>query len=219
MLGLSVKEKVRALNITANARAKYTPDIAMLQQRQHPLVFVYDEMMQAHPKYADILGNGSAFAYNGFTQNLFYLFKEKGFKDTRAFIFEADLLRLPKRRVFGELHYAEPETFFKLDEYKENGVQFIRRREKIDIYYSQLLKPVLGDAQSRQEFKQVFDTEAPVILKHLVQTVYAWTYVAVTPYWYNLLDGGYMYELTKHFEPNRVTIGEYYKFTLDDYSD
>lgn len=211
---------VKDLDNAAKERTYYTPDMAILEQHKYQLVFIYDEMMLGHPEY-DIIKEGSAFAYNAFTAVPYTMFKEKGGKDTRALIIEDPYHNILQRRVSGELHYVEPKQFLKLDEYKENGVQFIRRRETVDVYYSQIkVAPPYPVGQKPQEYRQVYGIDKPKPQLVPVKTsLRAWVYVAVTDFWDKLLDAGYLYSPVNIHVPNRKEIGEYYKFTLKDYSD
>lgn len=200
----------------ARMENRYTPDIQFLQQYRFQYLFVCDEMMQGRPQFKMRLGEHAARVCSAFTQEDFAMWKWPAgeytniIPMTRSFLPNGIKQRdstppwanykpgLPFR-VLGQLYIIRPIHFLSLDTYKQNGVQFYRRRSPLLIPNRIITKcPHLGTTVSPEQF----------------DVIHAWMYLGKHDFFSELLDSGYHgYEpMTTHLS-KRPQIGRFYYYT------
>lgn len=180
---------------------KHTPDRAILEHHKELLLFVPDAMRRGAKKY-ELIRDTANYRATAFTDDTFFPFvKDLGTEST-----EVVLRHLPSghimfppepARLKGELFTVnDPKTFVNLDEYKENGVQFERKRVEIIvptrllIYSSKKPLPNLSDVR--------------------LMTISAYMYVGVQSYWDPLLGGVFPAKTARLMETPTKWIDKYY---------
>jgi hypothetical protein len=120
---IGIQPRHRELVKTWDTSRVYTPDIVRLEKYTHQLLFVCDELMSARRDHflieADIIHK-----VIGFTTDKF------------DYLLNPDGIALPIPRedgyvIKGEILVIRPNVFLKLDKFKLNRVQFVRRRVPI----------------------------------------------------------------------------------------
>lgn len=185
-------------------RTTFTPDAAILSRKESHLFFIADEMMEKHYDYAR-LGAEATNICQVLTQDKFSYWKKNLGKKSFALALENGYTE--KRQIRGELHLLLTEQIFKLDEHRENGVQYDRKRVKLILPYT----------QTQMKYQQMGFVLEDVPL--MDKTINAWMYVGRSEYWDKLLDGGYMFSPVKHFTPHNPLLQQYYYFTNREYDE
>lgn len=175
----------------------FTPDQWRLERYSNQRVFVYDEMMQNHPK-EDLIQAHTSLQMVAYTKDKYTLWIKKAGIETIAFSLDVAFHTLPLAPIRGELHLLSSNQISKLDEYKLNGVQYIRQR--MPIVVPQRLSSHPGY------------TDAVGITRNT--TVMAWMYVGKRSFWYDQLDAGMHFAPVKAIESKR---GAYYYFKTEEY--
>jgi hypothetical protein len=174
----------------ANAGTHFTPDIVSMEQHNHQLLFTPDELKRGHSKNS-LISDGKFIAV-GFTQSPFSFWEKQLGTDSFPVPIQekvfTDILRdlPPSCRIKGEIHALRPSNFLTVDEHKQNGVQFIRRRVKILIPSREIRTYDLGD-----NYPKALQGKKTIILPEKVTIIRAWMYIGVQDYWKDLLDAGF----------------------------
>lgn len=200
-------------------RMRFTPDICKLEEYQYQRLFVYDEMMEKGYNHA-ILGDHGEFpqarklAHAVYTDDLYVLWKKKlgslsypvamrTASPTRQRLDDNLQPTGSRKRIKGQLFAVRPSRFVNLDIWKENGVQFRRRRVDVLVPY-----------RSVQWNKQ----EGNMHSLFSVMKVKAWMYIGLKDYWDEFMDDGYLMGIcqsykTKNEVDGPVSIGDYYYYS------
>lgn len=194
-----------------------TPDAVRLEKFSFQFLFTPDELASNQPGN-ERLGGGSVRLCTAYSREKYQLFKHVRLtspdtedyepypigiplEDTRShaernrLVFPGDSNFYAKMR--GELHIVRPYTLFKLDTYKENLVQFKRKRVHIVI-------PYIEEGVNRNG--EAFRTGEKVYI------LVAWMYVGVREYWNKHLDAGFRFKKAGVFSSKRRWLKEYYDF-------
>lgn len=109
---------------------KYTPDLAELQQFAQIRVFIPDEVQVGHHQNY-LLGKGVEHIGSAFTvSSEFCMWTRRLGKLSQAVALDnpTSTSISPQARIKGQLFLVGSDSFISLDNYKENGVHFTRRR-------------------------------------------------------------------------------------------
>ena len=202
-----------------NQNAKYTPDLCKLEAFKQLRLFVPDNLQRRFDKHS-LLGE-SKFEAMAFTSDHFHFWKRNLLVDSFPIPLEApkDERVIPSNHLFpnsakilGELHLITPDVMVELDNLRQNGVQFVRRRVHVLVPnrlvratgYHKYEKPHWDD---RLNGPVVTDPERVDIQK-------AWMYIGVKEYWDPLIDAGYSFSAVNQFSAkNRPWLKRYFQFT------
>jgi hypothetical protein len=179
---------------------RFTPDIAILEQRQYKLLFVYDNLMASH-RYHSML-NEASFRGAAFTVDHFSVFAKQLGLETFPIALNTTFSQTPHARILGEL-YRVPSSllYLELDKHMLNTIQFKRMRTEILIPYRR------RDRADARIVSNEFRT----------MNVFADMYVGIDDYWIH--DEGlsaYDFSKVSTFTPNCPFDEDYYYFTTMD---
>lgn len=199
----------------------YTPDIQKLQQYRFQYLFVCDEMMAGRHLFDERLGIRAAKVCSAFTQDDFTMWKWPALNKTevipmsRSFLPQgvktrdatppwADFKPGLPFRILGQLHIVRPIHFLRLDKWKQNGIQFYRKRIP-------LLIPQRIVTRSPHDGTVVHPEELRVI--------HAWMYIGKHDFYSELLGTNYHgYCSVKTHLSKRAQIGRFYFFDPTEYN-
>lgn len=205
------KDKVDEEAYAWHTQNRLTPDVWKLQQYMRQLIFVPDDMMRGqrnHEMIAEASASGDdPFHPSCYTLKPFTFWKKDLGTMSYPIAMEesfcpSSFVRWPPppARIKGELYAIRPYQFIKLDKYKQNGIQFERKRVMITLPYRNV----------------IFDRKHPVpeITIEYIETVQAWMYVGIPEYWDHQLGGVFQTSTMNLFEHDtaRDWIKEFYKF-------
>lgn len=216
-----------ALLWEAQNEIQFSPDIAWLEQYQTQLVFVVDDL-QSHFKNHSLMSDGlCAGLGHAFTRDPFLMWKKPlGLESFPIPIVpnanNTSIVRwYPKPAIIkGELYAIRPYAFLALDKHRANGVQFQRRRIRLNYPFHEVKKsddPIFDPnktALSRTELKlhqRIFLSE------RWYANPSAWMYIGREDYWSNQFgESEYDAKLktVRTFAPKDRTLGpEFTQFT------
>jgi hypothetical protein len=211
-LGYELPE--RAFFDFLDQETKYTPDIAILEQHEWQLYFACDETQLGHHK-GSLLGE-SVYKMPGFTQKPFNYWdpkvpflppipmEAKGFRNPMPFYPEI-------AKIKGQVLLIRPQTFLKLDEYKEQGVQYRREKARIIVPYRKIRS--LTDHPSLPTTDIEVELAAGLGLTfERVHVIRAWMYVGIPEYWDKLITA-FDYGAVQTYESkSRLWCPTYYQY-------
>ncbi len=177
--------------------ARFTPDIAKLEEYKWQLIFAPDELKRDHVKH-DLLGADAQFKIMGYTS------KNYQFWDTKNPLEGAVPLEVgkdhtqlpgypPVTRIKGEIFAIRPQRFIDLDNHKQNGIEYFRRRVPLVVPYRKVLflkdhslDPAFGvtTAINRQEYSGSSVTTS----EETTCIIRAWMYIGVPQHWDPILS-------------------------------
>lgn len=208
----------KGVNFSVNATIpKHTPDIVQLEQKEAHLYFAYHMVNNGHPNYLE----------QGVTVDNFQLWKgrqEDGIPYPVAMPHTAELSRVPCLPIKGRLLLMPTEHLIKLDEYTQNGVQFIRRR--VEILVPRYIETEERDAVIRLHERQIFPATfrrkntthtkggRSVIYSPTGGRVNAFMHIGLKKHFVPQLDGGFNFEPVKPFN---TLFPKYLQFTVRDF--
>lgn len=196
--------------------SKYTPDIGKLERTMRWLLFVPDEMQQAHPDHSRLSRHAKQIG-TAFTVDTFTLWKERKHVDlkvTRVIplriqygkeAFYTSPTAAIRRPVRGELYFVNALTLIKLDRHRENGVRFLRERVEVVMPRTEIALHRTKEGYIKKEQRlrgEPFNV---------------WMYVGVPEYWEQQLDGGHGFALVRYFQPNNPELSKFYAFTPEEH--
>lgn len=198
-------------------QCSFTPDIWKLEQSMYQLIFIPDDMMRGkHNNHliADAGRDGETPVHPAcFTLERFTFWK----KDLGV---ESYGIPLPKEheptnwlrvrptpaKIKGQLYAILSPRIKKLDIHRQNGVQFIRKRQMITLPFKYVKYNTASSAEIGSKF--------PVISTEYIRSVEAWMYIGIPEYWDNLIGDMFQVRECPKFELDtpKFWIGDYYKF-------
>lgn len=173
----------------ALSETKYTTDIAVLEAHSWQLFFACDETQLGH-SHQKMLGE-NVYKCPGFTQRGFNYWDGGPIFGSVPLEAEGIINQMPNypdiAKIKGQVLLVRPQSFLRLDEYKENGVQFTRMKVRIIVPYRNL--KFIHD-------KNIPDPEIEYISEcgHIgrtyekVCTIRAWMYIGVPEFWDKLIS-------------------------------
>jgi len=208
---------------------RFSPDLGWLEQHEYQLLFCPDETRRNQRK-SSLLGE-TIFRGNGFTRKNFNYWEQRvgeertgipmqSFAPGVKTLFPSTLSKFPPALpIKGEIHAVRPKHFKELDDYRERGYKYLRKRVEILVPYKPLIKfnvDTRGKALplALQGKKMMLGTEMVWVLR-------TWMYVGNPAYWDNLFDAGWSgFKPVPHIGPSRREwLGEYYVFTKHEFKD
>lgn len=201
----------------------HSPDLSKLEQYEFQLLFCPDDTQRGYPQYPLI--EDSAFVCTGYTQKMFNYWQQRdgslpipmeaGDNPIRSRFFP------PPLKVKGELHAIRPYQFRDLDNYKDNLIQFERKRVRLLIPYREVLNlPEPSNGNTRDGIVQplplqLMGKQGVLSPYEKVHTVKAWMYVGRPDYWSDILDAGFNSHPFKPVQSHvsrRAWLKEYYSY-------
>lgn len=209
---------------------KFTPDIATLELYEWQLFFSPDETKKDHPKH-ELLGD-CVYKFPGFTQqNYHYWNPVEPWHNPVAMelTHPENIIRglPPTAKIKGQVHLIRPQQFIPLDRWKQNTVEYFRRRVRLIVPFRHVLwlkdhnidHDFTGEAYdhrldarnneyntvtSKYMGRSVKTTEERVVI------IRAWMYIGLTSYWDPLINL-YEYQAVETFHgKNRRWCEQYY---------
>lgn len=202
----------------------YTKDYLWLESKEWHLFFVCDDLMRRHSRHEKFMKEDTEYKAGAFTESdEFSMWKKKvgtesfpipliGYRwsaptmveqkdETRTKISIMELNATRTGRIKGELYLVRPSVLVNLDKYRENGVQFTRKRTKILVPY----RPQEGSTTVNDE--------------EFIHQVKAWMYIGELDYWQDLLHNPRVFSRVTDFEANRkisdgIRMKNYYYYSL-----
>lgn len=208
-------------------QCSFTPDIWKLEQSMYQLIFIPDDMMRGKPNnhlIADAGRDGEIPIHPAcFTLERFTFWKKEVMKVDAEGKPQVEYtgVPLPKEheptnwlrvrptpaKIKGQLYAILSPRIKKLDIHRQNGVQFIRKRQLITLPYRSVKYNDKPDAV-------VWD-KVPVISPECIRSVEAWMYIGIPEYWDNLIGDMFQVKECRKFEldtPKFWVGDDYYKF-------
>lgn len=196
----------------AKDETRYTPDVATLELHEWQLYFACDETQIGHQKN-DVVGE-AIYKCPGFTQQSFNYWDPKApFLPPVAM--EASGYRNPMpyypeiARIKGQILLVRPQGLINLDNYKENGVQYTRKKIRIVIPYRALKRisdhPDLPTADIEQEINGIGLTFEKVCI------IRCWMYIGIPKYWDQLISAFDYTSVQTYQAKNRNWCKTYYQ--------
>src|SRR6185295_10427611 len=214
--GINFPDAAEARWITDSVR--HSPDLGYLEQFEFQLLFAADDTKLNHSHHCLI--EDSAFVANAFTANAFeYSYLETG-EDRLPIPMMSRMLHQtiryfpPPLKIQGQIFAIRPYQFRELDNYKQNTVQFRRKRVNLIVPYREVNRTQYynDEYDMYQDLPLVLQGKA-VESRERVHIVRAWMYVGMEEYWNNLLDAGFRgFKTVNIFESRRPWLKEYYAF-------
>lgn len=186
----------------------YTPDVAVLQRRTDWFLFVPDTMMLKHRDHLK-LGCSAFKMLDAISEDKFTFWKKDLGEVIQTIPLTERFGHTPYANIRGEAFLVKPQTLFRLDTERKNGIEFIRKRVKLKIPYRKVLKVQVTD-------RAMYEWAINNTDYHEGQ-LNAWMYQGNPEYWSDLIDGGYSYTPVKSFTPNNPRLEPYYYFTIGEY--
>lgn len=191
---------------------RYTPDVATLELHAWQLFFACDETQPGHHK-ASILGEYQ-YKMPGFTQQSFnYWDSQIPFNPPvpmEASGFRNAMPNYPNiAKIKGQILLVRPQALIDLDNYREQGVQFERRKVRIIVPYRALKRifdhPDLPTADIEWEANGIGLTFERVC------TIRAWMYIGIPKYWDKMISAFDWTSVPIYNAKNRNWCKEYYQ--------
>lgn len=197
----------------AQEQTKYTPDIAKLEEYEWQLYFACDETQRGHLKH-DLVGEHED-KCPGWTQKSFnYWDHEAPFMPPipmEATGYKNPLPGWPDvAKIKGRILKIRSQALLKLDEYKEQGVQYRRVRARIIVPYREL--KFLKDANMPPaDIEQVLSLSLGLTFEKSY-IVRAHMYVGIPEYWDKMIST-FEFRSVQTFEAkNRSWCPQYYQY-------
>lgn len=194
---------------------RFTPDLALLQQRKGWYMFAYGSEQLGHPFHKLIKNEGTpATAYSvqhyamwkkSLGHASFAVPLEKAYGDEvqqQSHLWGFEKAPASLQRIKGELHFVTANQLITLDQYVENTVCYERRRLTFTIPHKLLIEEKDG--------KKVMSAQQTTF-------VTAWMYVGVQEYWDTQIDG--FFKPVRLYQPTDPERPSFYHFSNLEYDD
>lgn len=193
-----------------NQSVQYTPDNAKLEEYEFQLLFSPDETQRGYPQHSLI--EDSVFMTHAFTHRLYNYWQQR---DGQLIPLEASAPAAvkyfpPSLRIKGEVHAIRPYQFRELDTWKQNTIQYTRKRVKLIVPYRQVIVKDYYDTDGR-ELPLCLQGKKGVLSPVQLHVVKAWMYVGNDDYWDPLLNA-YNFTKVQHHESRQPWLKEYYSY-------
>src|SRR6266576_3198772 len=199
-------------------RMRYSPDYGWLEQFEYQLLFTADDTKAGYSHHCLIEDSALvATAYTVHSFNYWYLNAGEDRVPIPMLTNEKQhTIRYfpPPLKIQGEIHAVRPYEFLGLDVYKQNTVQFYRKRVNLIVPYKEI-----NTEEYFNPDDQVYAPLPPCLLGKKVESpekvyiIRAWMYIGMPEYWDNLLDGGFRgFKTVNYYESRRKWLKEYYAY-------
>lgn len=212
----------------ASEEVRFTPDNALLEQADWQIFFIHDDMKEGMRNHAKIKSFGVKLL-EGTTQEGFTFYIHKFADDgssldipvavtrqtTDKIIPWADQKGAPSAHIRGDVYRIRSSHVKELDKFRENGVQFLRRRVKIRVDYRD--RVAFKDRGTIVNFAKDYlnhHVSRAVVTSPIEKTEFieAWMYVGPSEYWEEQIDAGLNFEPVKLVRDKKTKL-IYYKYT------
>lgn len=169
--------KLNAMRDILLSPNQYTPDKFWLQSRANWLVFLYCDLQLNHPR---AIGDCDL-VWEGFSKHPYSMWKNDLGKFSHPVIFNTEerLKMVKHNRVRGQVVRMRTDRLIKLDEERQNGVQFLRKRLPITVPTLMLKRD--HKLKSSSEGVKNWDYSVPC-----EDTVWAWSYIGNPAFWLDI---------------------------------
>lgn len=184
-----------------------TPDVAILEQKERHLYFAYHLLNNGHEGYVE----------SGITTDPFQLWRGSHGNERYPVATHQipEMRRIPCLPIKGRVLLLSTEEVIRLDEYTQNGLQFIRKR--VEIRVPRFIETNERDAVVRLGRKEPFPSSfrrGNVVLAPTGGTVKAFMHIGIEEHFVNKLDGGFEFSPVKPFDMYNP---RYLQFTVKDF--
>lgn len=174
----------------AITRHPFTPDLNRLIHKESWWMFVYDECQLGMPNHK-LIADASHTYGEAMTNDKFSMWKRPLGQLSFPIALESHerIKEVPQAFIKGKLVNISTAKLIELDSYKENTIQFERRRVTLNYFYRELCD--VKDPTVYTSLSPLVQTQgvSQVAIPHL-QTVRAWMYVGVPDFWLKLATAG-----------------------------
>lgn len=196
----------------ARETTRYTPDIAVLEQHEWQLYFACDETQIGHMKY-DLVGENQ-YKLPGFTQQSFnYWQPSDPFNPPvplEATGYRNVMPNYPDiAKIKGQVLAIRPQAFLGLDIYKENGVQYERKKVRLIVPYRSIRR--VSDHPGLPTVDIEFERDGLGLTFEHVCVIRAWMYVGIPEYWDKVISSYTHSSVQTYNAKNRPWCKTYYQ--------
>jgi AIG2-like family. len=193
-----------------NESVRHSPDLGKLEQYEFQLLFSPDETQRGYPQYPLI--EDSVFLCHAFTQKTYNYWQQR---DGQLIPLEADKPAAvkyfpPSLRIKGEVHAIRPYQFRDLDTWKQNTVQYNRKRVKLLIPHREVIVDDYYDEDGK-ELPLCLQGKKGIVGPEQIHIIRAWMYVGRDEYWDELLTP-FNFHAVQHHMSRRPWLKEYYSY-------
>jgi len=193
-----------------NEAVRYSPDLGKLEQYEFQLLFSPDETQRGYPQYPLI--EDSAFVCHAYTQKLYNYWQQR---DGQLIPLEANAPAAvkyfpPSLRIKGEVNAIRPYQFRELDTWKQNTVQYTRKRVKLLVPHREVIVSDYYDKDGK-ELPLCLQGKKGVLGTEMMQVIKAWMYVGKDDYWDPILSP-FNFKAVQHHTSRRAWLKEYYSY-------
>lgn len=197
-------------------RKTNTPDIAYLEQYERVLLFCYGREMKGHAEH-EVLGENKTYHGTIFTESDYIVWRKRLGKESYPIAIrteETGFGNIRPARLKGELYAVSPNTIVSLDNSRENGKMFRRKRISLIYPYRERTWAVAYGETHPDRLKWI-----PQLSGTRLQTLEAWAYVGRKTYWDDVIDNGYSFTTVNQYNPGGqfALQHKYYYFNKKEY--
>lgn len=186
----------------AHEKSKFTPDQPELDKHTHQYLFVYDHLMEKHPR--NYLLGGNTRKCVCWTKEKFSLWQVGKNLNNKIIPLQTKFHTAPFASIKGELYLLPNYIIQNLDTEMQNTVKYNRKKIHIIIPHRGI-----HDISDWGEMKEVKDVHYAGDLENKmmtsaqrIATLKVWMYTGDGAFWNNQLDGGYLFTPIPTFVPN-----------------
>jgi hypothetical protein len=205
--------RINAMRDIVLSPDKHTPDKFWLQTRANWLVFLYCDLQLNHMRAID----DCDLVWWGYSKEHLSVWKNDLGKLSHPVAFKPNpvLQDVPHLRVKGQIVRMRTDRLIKLDQERQNGVQFLRKRIPITI-------PSIMTRRDHKNHGGVYDLSKMDYAIPCEDTVWAWSYVGNPEFWLDSLERVFNYKEKQedgfYRERSILVFPEREVFTLNKYS-
>lgn len=200
----------------ARDQTLFTPDMWKLQQHRTQLLFVCDDMMEGRRNFG-LIKEHAVNVSGAFTTGRFRMWKKDLGKESFLIPIETTpedsmpICAAHPARIKGQVYAVVPARYSELDTHMLNGVQYLRRKVRIEIPYRMIQK--VADRNSLDEETQKFSREVVITTPVCSAFMSVWMYVGISSYWDDQIDN-YHFSPVKTYQPKTGWKDAYYYYSI-----
>lgn len=209
---------------SAAKQPTHTPDMFLLNNKPFHLLFEYSDLQENFPKHKTLLDLKPL--YPGFTNQKFSLWRKNQHKETHVVALHTTMenTSIPRIKIRGEVYRVPSDKFLYLDNYRSNGVKFIRKKVSVVLPFNDASQVL---PYNDPKWNYIKSTPGCTPFFPIVHSM--WMYVGLSEYWKKLIEWDYAYwgrTGGKDFTlcssivediSNQPWLKNYYHFTKEDY--
>lgn len=192
---------------------QYTPDVAVLEAHSWQLYFACDETQMGHAKA--VLGDVH-YKCPGFTQKTFNYW-DPNVPFLPPVPIEATGYRNPMpfypdiAKIKGQVLLVRPEALLRLDEYKEQGVQYRREKARILVPYRKI-RSIRDHPDLPTDDIEIELAKGLGLTFERIHIIRAWMYVGIPEYWDKLITAFDYGSVQTYESKSRLWCPTYYQY-------